>query len=74
MTIYNYTQKYTIFVAIGFQSNTHLTYAEMEILLSQMRKLKRLVTASLKLRTLNDNPYLTKNFLMKKRCTTATPQ
>ena len=53
MTIYNYTQKYTIFVDIGFQSNTHLIYAETEILLSQMRKLKRLVTASLKLRTLN---------------------
>ena len=33
---------------------------KIEILMSRMQKLKRLIAASLRLKTLNDNPYVIK--------------
>ena len=62
MTIYNYLQKTTIFVDIGFQSNTHLIYAETEILTSRTLKLKGLAAASLRLKTLTTIPTLRRTF------------
>ena len=40
---------------------------KIEILMSRTHKLKGLVTASLRLKTLNDNPYLYKNMLNSRR-------